>query len=34
MLGKIEGGGEGDDKGWDGWMAQVDLVGGDTGQDI
>jgi len=21
MLGKIDGGGEGDDRGWDGWMA-------------
>jgi len=21
ILGKIEGGGEGDDRGWDGWMA-------------
>ena len=23
MLGKIEGGGEGDDRGWDGWMASL-----------
>ena len=25
MVGKIEGGGEGDNRGWDGWMASLTL---------